>query len=238
MSNRKKEIVQACAFIIDRVWPPPKRPGSVRAESIARIARSEGFSLEPLENRVMLTWTGATSGSTQDASHDYNNLANWSGGVIDDSFDGVAFTANTTLYLSGDHATGTSGLNLNYTGNADLKLMSDSSTLRTLALGGDITGDFGGTGNGQTVTIGDESSPIGLNAGGGVRTYRLGAGDHLAMVSPVLNGMLTLEGSAGGWADTDYDSAAATNGTPGGASFDGTSWRISGYAGNRKRGHY
>ncbi len=46
-----------------------------------------------------LNWTGATSGTTNDASHDYNNTANWSGGVINDNFSTTTLTAGTTLYF-------------------------------------------------------------------------------------------------------------------------------------------
>ncbi len=79
-----------------------RRPrGSRRGRARGRIQRAIGITLEPLESRILLSWVGATSGSTNDAAHSYNNTANWSGGTINDSFAGVTFSANTTIYLSG-----------------------------------------------------------------------------------------------------------------------------------------
>src|SRR5262245_39314834 len=67
--------------------------------------------LEPLEQRALLTWIGATSGVTNDAAHDYNDPNNWAGGVIDDSFNGVNFAAgSTTLYFSADRTTTAAGM--------------------------------------------------------------------------------------------------------------------------------
>src|SRR3954466_12280461 len=84
--------------------------------------------LECLEWRVLFSWIGATSGTTNDAAHNYNSTANWAGGVIDDSFSGVTLSANTTLYFTANRTVGASGLNLNYSGNVNLTFMSSSAT--------------------------------------------------------------------------------------------------------------
>jgi hypothetical protein len=111
-----------------------------KSTSSTRSLRSAGpilaAVLETLESRVMLTWIGATSGSTNDAAHDYNNTANWAGGVIDDSFSGVNFGVGAVLYLSANRTTGSSGLNLSYTGGGTLTFASsDPSTPRTFTFG-------------------------------------------------------------------------------------------------------
>ena len=147
--------------------------------------------------RGQLVWIGATSGNTNDSSHDYNNTANWAGGTIDDSFSGVTFTGNTTLYFSANRTTGASGLNLNYSGAVDLTLMSNSSTARTLTLGGTgITGDFGGSSNSQTVTFGDATNAVNMNLNAGTQTFTVtGAGDSLVVPNVISNGTLTKAGS-------------------------------------------
>src|SRR4051812_5805721 len=83
-------------------------------------------ALETLESRQLFAWVGATSGSTSDAAHDYNNTSNWLGGVIDDSFAGATLTANTTLYFSANRTA--PGLDLGYNGNFDLAFQSSNAT--------------------------------------------------------------------------------------------------------------
>ena len=141
-----------------------------------------------------LPWTGATSGSTNNASHTYNNTANWQGGVIDDSFAGVTLTGSLTLYMSAArNASG--GMNLGYSGNFDLTIESDSTTARTLTLGNDITGNFGGA-NGRTVTIGDPNNPVNVSIPG-TRTFTAtSAGDVLEFVNVISgSGGITTAGS-------------------------------------------
>ena len=94
----------------------------LKGRSAGRVKSGFRLRLEELEPRVVPTWMGATSGTTNDAAHAYLNTANWAGGTIDDSFSGVTFTANTTLFLNADHTTLAAGLNLNYNGAFDLKI--------------------------------------------------------------------------------------------------------------------
>ncbi len=61
-------------------------------------------------------WIGATNGSAYADTRNYTNTANWAGGIIDDNFTGVTLTGATTLYFTGDHATGPNGLNTSYAG--------------------------------------------------------------------------------------------------------------------------
>src|SRR5436190_1438975 len=118
------------------------------------------LQLECLEGRIVPTWIGATSGLTNDAAHNYNNPANWVGGVIDDSFAGVTFTTHTNLYLSANRTTGAGGLNLNYNGGIDLTLLSNSATTRTLTLAGPVAGDYGGAANSRIVSLGSPTNPL------------------------------------------------------------------------------
>jgi len=117
--------------------------------------------LEPLEQRILLSWIGATTGSTDDAAHLYNNTANWAGGIIDNSFAGVTLTGSTTLYFNAGLTTGAGGLNLGYSGNYNLTLESSSTTTQTLTLGGGISGTFGGS----SVTIGDPNNNLDVDLG-------------------------------------------------------------------------
>ena len=155
-----------------------------RSASVAvRRHRAIGVALESLESRILFTWIGATSGNTNNAAHQYNNVANWSSGVIEDSFAGATFTANTTLFFTASHTTGAGGLNLGYSGNFNLTLMSSSTTTWTLTLGGNI---FAAPAN-QTVTIGDvagaDDVDIALGAAG--RTFTTASGQTLAVVNPI-----------------------------------------------------
>ncbi|HEX8323555.1 MAG TPA: autotransporter-associated beta strand repeat-containing protein, partial [Tepidisphaeraceae bacterium] len=143
-----------------------------------------------------LSWIGATTGSTNDAAHDYNNTANWAGGVIDDSFNGVTLTANTTLYLSANRTTGAAGLDLNYNGAFDLTIQSNSVTTRTLTLGtGGIFGSFGG-GNSRMVTIGNVTNAVNVSMGGGTPTMTVtDEFDTLVIKNVLSNGSLIKAGA-------------------------------------------
>ncbi len=150
--------------------------------------------MESLERRLLFTWTGATSGSTNDAAHQYNNVANWAGGVIDDSFSGVTFTANTTIYFTANRTTGASGLNLGYSGNFNLTFMSSTVTTRTLTLAGNISS---GVAN-QSVTLGDvtNTDDLSLALGAATRTFNTANNETLSVVNVVSGtGAITAAGS-------------------------------------------
>ncbi|MGN6369692.1 MAG: PKD domain-containing protein, partial [Phycisphaerae bacterium] len=141
-----------------------------------------------------LVWIGATSGSTIDSSHTYNNSANWQGGVIDDSFSGVTLTGNLTLYLTSTR-NASSGMNFGYNGNFDLTVKSDSTTSRSITLGNDITGNFGGTNN-RTVTIGDPTNPVNISIPGTRTLTATSSGDILELDNIVSgSGGLTTAGA-------------------------------------------
>jgi autotransporter-associated beta strand protein len=151
--------------------------------------------VESLEDRTVPTWIGATSGATNDTAHNYNNTANWVGGVIDDSFAGVALSGNTTLYFSANRTTIASGLNLNYTGGFNLNFQSNTQlTTFTLTLSGDISGDFGGPAS-ATVTIGNLLSPLNIDLAGTSRNFNvLGTGDNLVIANAIVNSGVSAAG--------------------------------------------
>lgn len=132
--------------------------------------------VEALEVRILFTWIGATSGSTNDAAHRYDNPANWAGGVIDDSFAGVTFASDTTLFLNANRTIGASGLNLSYLGGGDLAIRSASGTARTLTLAGDLDASAAG----GDVTIGHASAAINI-AFTGTRTATVATGQSLTL---------------------------------------------------------
>jgi autotransporter-associated beta strand protein len=154
--------------------------------------------LEALEDRLVPSWIGATSGSTIDSAHNYNLVSNWAGGVIDDSFQGVTLTGNLSLYLSANRTTPSAGLNLNYLvnygTNYSLTLQSNNSTARTLTLSGDVQGDFGGPAGGR-VTIGSVANPVNISLGPQRAINVAGAGDTLDLVNVVSGGNLSLSGN-------------------------------------------
>jgi fibronectin-binding autotransporter adhesin len=168
------------------------RPATAAAPADARLPLSLGQLAGYTGD---LIWTGATTGTTNNAAHNYNNIANWAGGVIDDSFAGVTLTGGLTLYMSAARTTGASGLNLGYSGNYDLTIESSSTTAQTLTLGGNETGDFGGANN-RTVTLGNTTDPVNVDLNGATTTFTVtGAGDTLNIIGTVANGGLTKAGS-------------------------------------------
>jgi autotransporter-associated beta strand protein len=130
---------------------------------------------------------------SNDPNHDYNNLANWAGNVIDDSFAGVTFATNTTLYFSANR-TAAAGLNLNYSGNVDLTFVSNSTTPMTLTLGGPIAGDFGGAANQRFVYLGSSTNPLNIDMSGAGTFNVAGSGDTLVVSNVISNGSLTKTG--------------------------------------------
>lgn len=179
-----------------RILPLRKSLGSAR-NLLQRRSRPRRYQLhlECLEPRTVPTWIGATTGLTNDAAHNYNNPANWAGGVIDDSFAGVTFTTHTNLYFTGNRTTGATGLNLNYNGNVDLTLLSSSSTVRTLTLAGPVAGDFGGAANSRIVSLGLPTNPLNIDMGGGTGVFNVaGSGDTLKVYNVISNGSLTKTG--------------------------------------------
>jgi autotransporter-associated beta strand protein len=140
-----------------------------------------------------LSWIGAVTGNTNDAAHIYNNAANWVGGVIDNSFSGVTFTGNTTLYFNASLTSGAAGINLGYSGGFNLTFESSSTTTQTLTLAGNITGAFGGA----SVTIGNAADGLDLDLGAATRTFNLSAGDTLAILNTLSGGVGVTKSGAG-----------------------------------------
>ena len=115
-------------------------------------------------------WIGATTGNTVDAAHNYTNTANWAGGIIDDDFTGVTLTGATTLYFTGDHATGPNGLNTSYAGPYDLTLRGYGGD-RTLKLNGPFTHQSVVD---KTLVIGATDNGLILDLGETNRTFQMG----------------------------------------------------------------
>lgn len=195
MGLRFKLLLSEVGHSVHTVWKPgPVLAGAgMETHGESRLQRAIRTVMEPLESRILYSWTGATSGSTNDSSHDYNNVANWSGGVINDDFSASTLTSNTTIYFSASRTT-TAGMNLGYAGNFDLTFKSSSGTARTLTLSGNITGDFGGAGNGRVVTIGDATNTLNVNLGAATRTLTANTSDTLSMTNVVSNGGITKAG--------------------------------------------
>jgi regulator of RNase E activity RraB len=160
-----------------------KKHTAGRRATTAQSRRAIRAALEPLESRILLSWIGATSGSTNDAAHNYNNTANWSGGVINDSFAGSALSANTTIYVTASRTTASTGLNLNYTGNFNLTIESSSTTAQTITINGGITDSLGGTT--RTITLGNATNVLNLNLDSATQTLDVAAGDELAVLGVV-----------------------------------------------------
>ena len=150
--------------------------------------------IERLETRKLFSWIGATSGSTNDLSHDYNNPFNWTLFIINDDFSSANLTANTTIYLNSDRTT-LGSLNLGYSGNFDLTFASNSTTARNLILTGGVTGDFGGSANGRTVTIGSTTNPVNVDMDGGTSAMNVNAGDSLILPNTLSDGTLKKTGA-------------------------------------------
>jgi autotransporter-associated beta strand protein len=188
--------------MLTRFWQrfrsAPRACASSRANArrqFLRVGGRRSLRLEQLEDRSLLTWIGALSGATIDAAHNYNNPANWAGGVIDDSFNGVNFAADTTIYFSASRATTAAGMNFNYNGAANLTLMSSSATTQTITLNGGISGDFGGANN-RTVTIGATANPVNISLPGGPHSVNVAGSDTLLVAGVISNtGTLTKTGS-------------------------------------------
>ena len=117
-------------------------------------------------------WIGAVTGSDlNDVPHNYTNVANWVGGVIDDNFTNVTFTGSTVLHFTADYATGLAGLNTSYIGNQKLKF-DGRPTPVTLTLKGDVTHRPVGTGE---LSFGDVSyGQLRVDLGGAVRAFHCG----------------------------------------------------------------
>jgi autotransporter-associated beta strand protein len=149
--------------------------------------------IETLEDRLVPTWIGATTGATLDTAHNYNLPTNWKNGTIDDSFSGVTLTGNLTLYMTADRLTA-SNLNLNYAGSYDFTLKSSSTTARNLTLQGDVNCP-----NNRSITIGDATNPVNVSLGSATRSLGLNGTSltFVNVISGASNAGLTSAGSSG-----------------------------------------
>ena len=129
-------------------------------------------------------WIGATSGTTDDAAHDYTNTNNWENFVIDDVLPNT-FTANTQLRFKKDHATGTNGLTLNYQSRENT--LGVSGDPRTLTLNGNFT--FNGDNTASVVGY------VRLDLGGELRVFANTGNSIYRWYGDIVNGGIVKEGS-------------------------------------------
>ncbi len=85
--------------------------------------------------------------------------------------------------MTANHTTGAGGLNLGYTGNVNLTIMSSSVATWTLTLAGDISAAPAG----QTVTLGDVAGAddVSIAVGAANRTFNTAGGEILNVVNVV-----------------------------------------------------
>ena len=127
----------------------------------------------------------------------YNDTANWVSGVIDDVVGpDVIFNATNPgsfgrFDFNADHATGSSGMSIDYTrtGNASLFLDSIDGTPRTVTLNGNFS--WLTAGSSKTGGFG-KSNTLNLDLGGGDRTINIAASSHtFQFYDDITNGSLT-----------------------------------------------
>lgn len=115
-------------------------------------------------------WIGSTNGTAYADVRNYTNTANWAGGVIDDDFSGVTLTGNTTLHFTGDHATGSGGINASHAGSSTFALQGNGGD-RTLKLNGPFTYQ---PVSDKTLTVGAAGNGLVLDLGGANRAFQVG----------------------------------------------------------------
>jgi autotransporter-associated beta strand protein len=162
------------------------------AATLAAAGLFAGVTVQP----AAAGWIGATGGGYSD----YLNTGNWAGGVIDDSFAGVPFSANTFLYFLADHATISGGLNTTFGHTAGMTLfLEGSGGARTLTLNGDVLHQPTGASTGN-LTFGSTAAAnvLNLNLGGGTRTFYAGTntvGRSIEIRNDISNGSLVKDGA-------------------------------------------
>lgn len=147
---------------------------------------------------VQANWTGPFSGT-----QNYNNTANWAGGVIDDRVEGT-FSGGVVWRLNADRSTTGNGYDRDsngYTGDlalwdtggsADWRLDTLNGT-QTLSLAGDFFMQRWGHG---TITIGNSAAGnnLSIDLQGGTRRFVLGGGsDYVNVYANIANGGLTIQ---------------------------------------------
>ena len=91
----------------------------------------------------------------------------------------------------------TAAVNFGYNGAANLTIESNSSTARTLTLGGNINGNFGGP-NGETVTIGNSANPVNVILSGNRNMTAMDTTDKLVFQGDISDGGSGFGLTAGG----------------------------------------
>ena len=122
-----------------------------------------------------VSWVGANAGSTADAVHSYTTPANWLNGAINDNFANVTLTDTTTLTFGADRTT-PGDMTFTYgSGQKPLVLSSDSSTLRTLTLGGNVVVNILGGAN--SIRFGTPTAPLNVALGAVQRQFNVAPAD-------------------------------------------------------------
>jgi autotransporter-associated beta strand protein len=159
----------------------------------ASLSRA-GASCALLASLLVTALSAQTTGFNQSGVglFDYNDPANWTGGIINGVWDvTLDLPASQTVTFGNDTSLST-GLSFQYTNSGNLTLRGTGGNF-TLTLGGDILHN---TASGRTVNLGSNSANQALNIdlGGTVRTFTVGNGRTLGLVNVISNGGVVTNG--------------------------------------------
>ena len=146
---------------------------------------------------------------TAAGTYDYNNTANWTGGVINGSWDsGLTLTGSQTVTFGADTPLST-GLSFAYDGAFNVTFTGTGGA-RTITLGGDISVNTAAAS--RTITFGSTTSSQNLNVdlGGVTRAFTVGSGRTLAFTNVISNGGLNLAGGTINFSGVNTYSGATT----------------------------
>ena len=152
----------------------------------------------------MLAGTAAFGGWIQTAAgtYDYNDPANWEGGVLDGVFPSTLVLKGAQTIQFADDTALTNGLTLNYDGKFAITFVSSATNelgearSATVTLGGDITMNTKVNDGAVVVNFGSQTSgkEVVLDLGGAARTITVAQGrTTLKILNKVTNGGLVLE---------------------------------------------
>ena len=139
---------------------------------------------------------------TAAGTYDYNDAANWVGGVVNGVFGSdLTLAGAQTLTFSTD-TTLANGLDIAYKGNYAMTFQSDGTGAKTLTLGGDISEALQGNASAIVTIGGTDENALVLDLGGENRTITaaatqsdVGKSGILSIPAVIQNGALTIDGA-------------------------------------------
>ncbi|MCH8514037.1 MAG: hypothetical protein LAT83_20615, partial [Kiritimatiellae bacterium] len=152
-------------------------------------------------------WTGALTGTANDADHSYTRTVNWTSLAPEMTWDSTLLGA-TTLYFGANFTTAGTW-NLNPAGNFALTLQGGglvapnggaiTAANRTVILGGNVSVDHTGSSN-RSVFLGSTATnnQLALDLDGVQRTFTVASGSTLSLRNTMLNAGLGLIKEGGG----------------------------------------